>query len=73
MMVHSASTSVGYSELFAFVRLNVRTTATMKRYRSRFRIHDVDVREIAGWLHLMESKGLSPKTIANVHGLPSSR
>lgn len=53
------------------------------RYRGQLRDHlggalgatpveTLGLREIAGWLHYMESKGLSAKTIANVHGLLSS-
>jgi integrase len=53
------------------------------RYRGQLRDHlggalgampieAVGLREIAGWLHLMESKKLAPKTIANVHGLLSA-
>jgi integrase len=53
------------------------------RYRSQLRDHLggrlgstpielVGLRDIAGWLHEMQAKGLAPKTIANVHGLLSS-
>lgn len=32
----------------------------------------VTYRHVAGWVRAMTEKGLSPKTIANVHGLPSA-
>ena len=56
---------------------------TRSHYRGQLRTHiapvlgpypvaAINYRHIAGWVRAMSEKGLSPKTIANVHGLLSA-